>query len=220
MMTSTTTGPMAQPTFIPNSGSDVCVMMTGHLDEALEKEKLSAVAKVPLSRESSVGEACSALFALKSSALPASDENLDNARVEEAPGASAPLVKTRSSSFDDALVGRVAASNRARQRELMPPPPPRAKPMIVKVKVPRARAPTAHRIALVQRCTKFTTALKAAHPPGSPVFTLFRAFVTHGQNHRQYRQVIVQMADLLRPDPKLLRLFYDLLPSWVFKRKP
>ena len=70
-----------------------------------------------------------------------------------------------------------------------------------------------------QRCKKFTEALKANHPPGSPVFQLFQAFVTcAGADEAARRARVVELCDLLRPDRKLLHQFYGLLPAWAFKR--
>ena len=225
MMTTTTA--MAQPSFVPKSGSDVCVTMTGHLDDDIRDDvgapgkggELAAPA-LP-SRGRSTDSALTALLSLSSAAVAggAGEASRGGRGVDE-------NRKGRSDSFDDKLVERVTASNRARQSQLMPPPAP----MIVKVKVPRpapraalaaaaAAAPGDRRRGdLVQRCAKFTAALKEAHPPGSPVFTLFKAFVTHGRDDVERRQVILELVDLLRPDPRLLRLFYGLLPSWVFKR--
>ena len=210
---------MLQPSFIPKSGSDVCVTATGSLDDDLYGPKTS---KAPCDdAPGAPGDvapddpALSALLSLSSSRARTSeaDENADG-----------------NASFDDRLVARVAASNKARQSDLMraaalmPPPPPLAAPLIVTVKDPRPRpeprggAAAGKRGDLVARCARFTAALKEAHPPGSPVFTLFRAFVTHGRDDVERRQVILELVALLKPDPRLLRLFYGLLPSWVFKR--
>lgn len=204
--------PMAQPARIDHSDSDVCVTMTGHLDDVYDEPKSKGGVTPPpgpgppsgLARGSSVGDACSALFALRSSTeVPA---------LSDPASAAGPPPKFRDlAAFDDALVGRVAASNRARQTALMPPPRPPAQRL---PKMPPRPRP----VDLVARCARFTAALKVAHPPGSPVFTLFRAFVTHGRDDRERREVIVELCELLRPDPRLLRLFYGLLPSWVFKR--
>ena len=210
---------MLQPSFIPKSGSDVCVTATGSLDDDLYGPKTSNApcddAPGAPGDVAPDDPALSALLSLSSSRARTAeaDENADG-----------------NASFDDRLVARVAASNKARQSDLMraaalmPPPPPLAAPLVVTVKDPRPRpeprgaAAAGKRGDLVARCARFTAALKEAHPPGSPVFTLFRAFVTHGRDDVERRQVILELVALLKPDPRLLRLFYGLLPSWVFKR--
>ena len=38
-----------------------------------------------------------------------------------------------------------------------------------------------------------------------------------GSTEAERRARILELAELLRPDPALLRAFYGLLPRWVFK---
>ena len=50
-----------------------------------------------------------------------------------------------------------------------------------------------------------------------PVFELFVAFVKHrGSSEAERQKRVLELCDLLRPSPPLLRAFYGLLPHWVF----
>mmetsp|Transcript_18420 Transcript_18420/g.54735 ORF Transcript_18420/g.54735 Transcript_18420/m.54735 type:complete len:142 (-) Transcript_18420:90-515(-) len=91
--------------------------------------------------------------------------------------------------------------------------------------VPPAPSPEeAARADLVARCSAFTSELKQLYPPGSLVFTLFVAFVKQGakevshQNIQERKDTILQLIHLLKPNKRLLHMFYALLPPWVFVR--
>ena len=78
------------------------------------------------------------------------------------------------------------------------------------------RLKTDARADLVSRCAEFTSALKIVHPPGSPVFTVFQKFVLAQRQGMDHKRIILQLVELLKPTPDLLKKFCALLPRWCF----
>lgn len=74
------------------------------------------------------------------------------------------------------------------------------------------------RAALVRRAAAFTALLKETHPPGSPVFELYKCYVTAqgAPSSQDHKHTVLALINLLKPTPVLLKMFITMMPKWCF----
>ena len=69
----------------------------------------------------------------------------------------------------------------------------------------------------VRRCLELVADLDRHYPPQSPVHGLYQSFLHEPSSVAAYKDRVLAIVALLKPNQRLLHKFYGLLPAWVFR---